>query len=79
MLFGRGDIIPDSRDRYGQTPLWYVAADGHEGVVKMLLEQRDVDPNKPDHHGRTLFWCAARRGYARVAELLRPLLPAPGY
>ena len=79
MLLGRRDMIPDSRDKYGQTPLWYATAGGHEGVVKILLERRDVDPNKPDYDGRTPFWCAARRGHARVVELLRPLLPVPGY
>ena len=33
---------------------------GHEEVVRILLERDDVDPNKPDVCGRTpLLWAAA--------------------
>jgi len=40
----------------------WAAIEGHEGVVKLLLERENVDPNLPDENNRTpLLWAALRR------------------
>ena len=36
---GEGRVELDSKDNYGQTPLSWAAENGHEAVVKLLLEK----------------------------------------
>lgn len=43
--------------------------DGHEKVVRILLDSR-VDPNSKDNHGRTALLWAAANGYIAVVKLL---------
>ena len=38
-------VNPDTPDEYGRTPLSFSAQNGHEGVVRILLERNDVNPN----------------------------------
>ena len=38
---------PDSKDRYGRSPLLYAANDEHEAVVRLLLK-RGADPDLKD-------------------------------
>ena len=53
-LFGRRYVNFDRSSKSGRTPLSWAAENGHEGIVKLLLEQKDVTPNTPDtKHGRT--------------------------
>jgi len=50
--------------------MWAVV-NGHEGVVKLLLEQGGVDPNRLDKYGSTPLSYAAKRGHAEVVKLLQ--------
>jgi ankyrin repeat protein len=43
----------DSRDTYGRTPLWWAAREGHEAVVKLLLERDNVVADLKDDYGQT--------------------------
>ena len=56
-------------DCMGNTPLTWAAENGHEGVVKILLEQEGINPNGPDEYGRTPL-SRAGSGYEGMVEML---------
>ncbi|KAH8767818.1 hypothetical protein BGZ57DRAFT_797785, partial [Hyaloscypha finlandica] len=64
-------VETDSKDNYGQTPLSWAAQNGHEAVVKLLLETGKVDVDSKDsvHSWTPLSW-AARNGHEAVVKLL---------
>ena len=70
VLFGMKYVNLDRPDNYGQTPLLQAAGNGHDGVVKLLLEREDVSPDKRDHFGQTTLSQAAKNGRDRVVKLL---------
>ena len=70
LLLGRGDVNPDSLDKYGQTPLSLAAMRGHEGIVKLLLGREDVNPDSSSKSGRTPLSWAAENGHEGIAKLL---------
>jgi ankyrin repeat protein len=35
-LWHDSNVLAESKDRYGWTPLWWAAENGHEAVVKVL-------------------------------------------
>jgi len=57
-------------DSAGNTPLFWAAWKGHEGVVEILLEWDDVHPDKPDNFGQTPLCCAAEGGHEGVVKIL---------
>jgi ankyrin repeat protein len=61
---------PDTRDRWGLTPLCYAAESGHEDVVQVLLATRRVDVNaNREGHGTPLI-LAISEGNEGVVNLL---------
>lgn len=69
MLDIAGD--PDLRDGLNQTPLFYAAQNGHEAVVRLLLNAGKVDVNvQSAKQGRTPLSCAAEMGHGYVVKLL---------
>jgi len=44
--------------------------DGHEGVVKILLERGDVNHNKPGNLGKTVLSRGAQDGHEGVVKML---------
>ena len=71
LLLGREDFNPDTRDsRCGQTLLSWAAENGHEGIVKLLLEREDVNRNSSCNSDRTLLAWAASNGCEGVVTLL---------
>ena len=69
LLFGRRYINPDSLGESSQTPLSYAAKNGHEAIVKLLLERKDVNPDSSEH-GRTPLSRAAENGHEAIVKLL---------
>jgi len=60
----------NSGDFGGYTPLAWAARNGHDEMVKMLLEGEMVDPDKPDNSGQTPLSHAAGRGHDGVVQIL---------
>ncbi|CRG92353.1 Polyprotein pp220 [Talaromyces islandicus] len=50
---------PDSKAIYEQTPLFWAAKNGHETIVKMLIDEYGVDINFKPHDGKFLTWAAS--------------------
>jgi hypothetical protein len=57
------------KTRSGQTPLSWAAENGHEAVVKLLLE-KGADLESKDNNGRTPLSWAAENGHEAVVKLL---------
>jgi len=60
----------NSGDFGGHTSLAWAAHNGHDDVVKMLLELEQVDPNKLNAKGRTPLSHAAGNGHDGVVRIL---------
>ena len=60
----------DQQDCAGRTPLSWAAINGHEGVVKLLLERGNVDPDRPDKNNEGPLGWAAIKGHEGVVKLL---------
>ena len=56
-------------ESYNSTPLWTAAWDGHEGVVRLLL-QVGAAVDEAEDGGRTPLWIAAQNGQEAVVRLL---------
>jgi len=67
---GKGNIVDILKDDYGRTPLSLAAEEGHEAIVRLLVERDDVEGDSKDKDDRTPLWWAAARGHAGVVRLL---------
>jgi ankyrin repeat protein len=63
-------IFLNSKDDSGTTPLSYAAAQGHEKIVKLLLEREGIEINSEDSLGQTALSSAAQNGHERTVEIL---------
>ncbi|KAF3147187.1 hypothetical protein TWF703_000027 [Orbilia oligospora] len=52
------------------TPLWCAAKNGHEAVVKLLVD-RGADMEAKDNYEMTPLQCAAENGHEAVVKLLK--------
>jgi len=60
----------NEEDIRGRTALAWAACNGHDEVVKMLLERREVYPDQSDFFGLTPLAYAAWKGHEDVVEML---------
>ena len=72
LLVGRDDVEVDSKDdHFGWTPLSYAAHNGHEVVVRLLLEKgAELESKDRFGSGQTLLSWAAEDGHKAVVWLL---------
>ena len=70
MIRGRRQINPNKPDKYGQTPIFLAATEGHEEVVQLLLRRKDVKADAADGYGCTPLFSAFNRGHEGVVKLL---------
>ncbi|KAK6529978.1 hypothetical protein TWF694_003353 [Orbilia ellipsospora] len=72
VLFSRGSSTGtniDPEDSYGRTPLSWAAENGHEAVVRLLVE-RGADMEAADNVHRTPLSWAAKNGHEAIVRLL---------
>ena len=70
LLSEMGDVLADSKDSDGRTPLSQAAQQGHTAVVKLLVERDDVEADSEDQSSRTPLSYAAMEGHEEVVQLL---------
>ncbi|KFY29889.1 hypothetical protein V493_02217 [Pseudogymnoascus sp. VKM F-4281 (FW-2241)] len=68
--FLREEANAQATTEFCRTPLLLAAKDGHEAVVKLLLEKQGVEPNSKDNNSQTPLSLAAESGYGAVVRLL---------
>ncbi|RYC80571.1 hypothetical protein BFJ63_vAg16545, partial [Fusarium oxysporum f. sp. narcissi] len=71
-ILGRADQVGTNinvKDSAGRTPLWWAAENGHESVVRLLLD-RGASIEAADEDGRTPLWLAAAGGHEAAVQLL---------
>ena len=69
ILIGHGQGL-DMKDSHNRTPLSWAARNGHEAVVKLLLDNGAELETKDTEYGQTLLLCAAGSGHEAVVKLL---------
>ena len=60
----------DQQDLLGNTPFIWGAMNGHEGVIRLLLEREDVDPDHHNKDGHAALAHAVFEGHEGVVKLL---------
>ncbi|KFY95102.1 hypothetical protein V500_02953 [Pseudogymnoascus sp. VKM F-4518 (FW-2643)] len=69
-LFKDNAVNTNATDEDGWTPLLLATRNGHEAVVKLLLDSDIVDVDSKDGEGRTPLLWAAENGHEAVVKLL---------
>jgi ankyrin repeat protein len=69
LLLAMDGVDADSKDTYGRTPLWLAADNGHQAIVRLLLED-GVTVHTQDKEYQNMLQAAAYNGYNILLQLL---------
>ena len=69
LLLAMGAVL-ELTDSWGRTPLSYAAENGHEAMIKLLLEEGAELESKDSKFSRTPLLWAAEKGHEAVVKLL---------
>jgi ankyrin repeat protein len=69
-------VDADSKDKYSRTSLSCAAENGHEAIVKLLLDTSKVDADSKDKYSQTPLSWAAENGHEAVMKLLQSSIAA---
>ncbi len=70
LLVERDDVMADSKDLEGRTPLSHAAGRENEPVMRLFVERSDVQLDSKDSKGWTPIHYAAIRGNEAIVKLL---------
>ena len=70
MLISDVSFDCNERDCYDHTPLSWAAQNGHEAVVKLLIDHLEVQKDSRDEGGESSLLWAAKKGHEAVVQLL---------
>ncbi|KAK2684952.1 hypothetical protein QWA68_016533 [Fusarium oxysporum] len=68
-ILNKADSV-NHMNSYGRTALSYAAEQGHEAMVKLLLDTTEVDIDAPDDDGWAPLLWAAKKGNKAIVQLL---------
>ena len=63
-------VNPNSADASGMTPLVVASLEGHDEIVRLLVERRDTNPNLSMDQGATPLYFAAQEGHLECVQAL---------
>jgi ankyrin repeat protein len=63
-------VSPHSKDWNGRTPLHIATMEGHEAIVRLLLEIGQVDIDSKDNDRQSPLWWAIYKGHEAIVKLL---------
>jgi hypothetical protein len=63
-------VDPDTKNSTGQTPLWQATDNGHQAIVRILLQTSSVNVDSADSIGQSPIFRAAARGFTGIVQLL---------
>ncbi len=63
-------VNPNTAGASGMTPLIVASLEGHDEIVRLLVERRDTDPNLSMDQGATPLYFAAQEGHLECVQAL---------
>ena len=71
------NIDVNVKNEFGRAPFSYAAGNGHEAVVRLLVESEGVDINARDNEGKTALTYATEEGHEAIVWLLNNRCDVP--